>query len=947
MEYFLERIARSIYGEFGNTLNRHCLVFPSRRAGLYFLKYLSSRIDKPVWTPSIMSVNELFRTFSDLKQAENELLLFELYEIYSNLKKNPESFDDFFFWGDMLLNDFDDIDKYLVDPDSLFTNVRDIKKIDELFGDLSQEQKDVIRQFWINFDRDKQSGQKDGFIGTWEILPLLYRDYKAALREKDLGYEGMIFREVVGKLADNSEIKIKWDIVHFIGFNALNQCEKKLMLRLKKEGRARFYWDYDNSYVLPGRLNSAGFFMKDNLKIFGNSMPDDWSYDTYLSKSDKKIRRRVIDVTSDVAQVKLLPSLIGDLGKLPEDKACHTAIILADENLLLPVLTSIPGETGDVNITMGFPLHQTSVFFIVTDLLNLQKNSVSRDSHIFFRREDARCILENSYIKSILAGKNEEIKSELPSGSPWISISDAHTETIKNIFSRPETPLLLSGYFRSILSEMAIYNREDKPVRNLTNEFIYRMTLCINRLETIISSSKVNFSNETWIRLLEKLLRLQTVPFSGEPLSGIQIMGMLETRALDFDNIIILSVNEGVLPSGSSVSSFIPFSLREAYGLPSINHQESIYAYHFYRLLQRAENVTFVYNSNSTGLRSGEMSRFLLQMKYTPGLCPEFTDLNFAIRTASDISDTVVRTPAHSRLLRSRFENKMLSPSAINTWLGCRMKFYFQYINGLYEPDEPVTEIDPAALGSMLHDMMSGFYLRFKGKEVPREYILSIPEGSREMSAMIENAINQQFNREPGFIPEGKEIIVREVLAEYLKRVLKADLACTPFRILHLEEKFSFTVDTGNGVKIAAGGKIDRIDLKDGKIRIVDYKTGTISDTIPSVQSLFEDDRKKDHDAWLQILLYCEAFISVNSNHPVYPLIYRIKKADTGKLNGYLLIKDGSETIVDDYRELRHEFLSGLNEVVRKIFSDDENFTMTKISWGKCPYCPFRSLCLR
>ncbi|MCX6254529.1 MAG: hypothetical protein NTV31_08650 [Bacteroidia bacterium] len=309
MEYFLERIARSLHREFGNTLNRHCLVFPNRRAGLYFIKYLADRIEKPVWTPSIFTINELFRSYSSMQTAGNEILLFELYKVYRKLKKSPESFDDFYFWGDMLLNDFDDVDKYLVDASLLFRNVQDIKNIDQQFGGLTGLQVEIIKRFWINFNPDKSTNEKSGFISIWSILNDLYSGFRSSLKEQNLAYEGMILRELAENTDKDYTNETCWDMVHFIGFNALNECEKVIMTSFKKVGKARFYWDYDNSYIKEGKLNSAGFFLRDNLKTFGNDMPADWSYDTMISTGAQIVRRRVIDTSSDVAQVKLISQL--------------------------------------------------------------------------------------------------------------------------------------------------------------------------------------------------------------------------------------------------------------------------------------------------------------------------------------------------------------------------------------------------------------------------------------------------------------------------------------------------------------------------------------------------------------------------------------------------------------------------------------------------------------
>src|SRR5450759_4140158 len=839
MTYFLENIAQSLHKEYGNTLNRHCLVFPNRRAGLYFLKYLAARIEKPIWAPSILTINELFRSYSSLQTAGNETLLFELYKIYSKLKKPHESFDEFYYWGDMLLNDFDDVDKYLVDASLLFRNVLDLKNIDQQFGGLTDSQIEIIRRFWTNFNLDKPTKEKTGFIGIWTVLFDLYSGFRNTLMTQNLAYEGMILRELSERTENYFKSDKRWDMIHCIGFNALNECEKVLMMRFKKAGKARFYWDYNNSYIHEGKLNSAGFFLRDNLKIFGNDMPSGWSFDTMLSKKDPEVYRRVIDTSSDVAQVKLVSQLLEKIPDITKDNAHHTAVVLADENLLMSVLTSLPENMGDINITMGHPLKQTLVYTFLKHLMDLQRNAGTNAGEVRFGYKDVISILKHSLLSGLLSESDNELVKEIVKTN-LLRIPEkrfTNSESLSQIFKKPVTPADLSGYFKDILSLIALNAglnpgiAAENPVQgNIRNEFIYRVVLSINRLESIVNSPEVTFTTDTYMRILDRMLRMQSVPFSGEPLSGIQIMGILETRALDFKNLIILSVNEGILPAVSAGSSFIPFSLRDAFGIPSVNHQESIYAYHFYRLLQRAETVTFIYNSNSEGLRSGEMSRFLIQMKYDPVMKPDFTDLSFEIKTHGSIAERIGRTEEHILQLNSQFldksGNRILSPSAINTWLNCRMKFYYHYVNHLKEQDTVSKDIDPAMLGNILHEMMRRIYHDYIGQTISKDRLDSITRDKALLLKVTNEAINEKFNISKDSIISGNELIVRDVLMAFLTEILAVDKFLAPFTVLHLEKSFSFILSIlsdGKNVDIKTGGNIDRIDIVNNVTRIVDY----------------------------------------------------------------------------------------------------------------------------
>jgi hypothetical protein len=964
MVYFLERIARLLYEQNGGNIGNHCLVFPSRRAGLYFLKYFAAYLDKPVWTPSILTINEFFGTFSDLIIADNEILLFELYKIYRRMNRSAESFDEFYFWGDMLINDFDDVDKYLAEASVLFRNVQDFKNIDYQFGDIDPVQAEIIKRFWKNFEPEKHSPEKDGFKSVWTILNDLYTGFRESLRSRSLAYEGMIYRDVAEKYQRGDYDELKWERVHFIGFNALNKCETAVMRKLQKDGRAKFYWDYDDSYIREGKLNSAGFFLGKNLKLFNNDMPEDWQYKTLLSAQSPDVSRNIVETTSEVAQVKLLSHLIDKLPDLSADNAHHTAVILADENLIIPLLTSLPADIGEINITMGYPLKMTGVYSMVKHLLDIQRNSITGNNTVYFGYKDVFEILKNQLIDDILNEDERRITDEIVERNLVRIPSDflCRTDTLKTIFRKAADPRKLSDYIREVLTIISVktHGNEDSDENQITreklrNEFIYSVLLAVNRLETIVRSPDVAFKNETYIRILDKILRNQSVPFSGEPLSGIQIMGFLETRALDFRNIIILSANEGILPSVTSASSFIPSSIREAFGLPVINHQESIYAYHFYRLLHRAENVTFVFNSDSTGLRTGEMSRFLIQMKYERILKPAFLNLGYDIRTPVSIGSQIEKDGQHiSRLYSLYLENEskaVLSPTSINTWLNCRMKFYYRYVNRLKEPDVISPEIDHAVFGQILHRIMKSIYNEFISREISSGFIHSLIKDESYLLNIIDQTINENYGSDLLRPLSGSDIIIRDILFIYLVKILNTDKALTPFAIVELEKSFNFMLPfdfNGEIIEVRTGGNIDRVDRRAGKTRIVDYKTGDTAQKIKSIDDLFKDDRKKDLDGWLQTLLYCEAWLSVNAGFAVQPSIYKVKELSAEKFSDTLRISEEKkrDLLVEDYQLIRSTFMEGLKGVVSAIFSPGEPFRMTA-DISKCRYCPYRGLCQR
>jgi len=964
MEYFLERIARHLFESTGGDIGRHCLVFPSRRAGLYFLKYYSALLDKPAWAPVTMTSNEFFGSFSELTVADTEILLLELYRIYLVLNSRGEGFDEFYFWGDMLLNDFDDVDKYMANARAVFRNVEDFKNIDERFGDIDPAQAAIIKQFWRNFEPEKQSPQKDGFKAVWSILEELYSGFRVKLRSRGLAYEGMLMRDVAEDFVSGKIQELKWEKVHFIGFNALNTCELTLMKVLQEQGKACFYWDYDNSYISDGNTNSAGLFMNRNLKVFRNDMPEDWNYNTLLSAPETAATRKVIATSSDIVQVKLIPGLIKTLPDLSPEDAHHTAVVLADENLIVPLLTSLPGTTGDINITMGYPLKMTAVYSLLKHLFSLQRNASGEGDGTLFSRQDVIDVLRHPLIAGVSGEEEKRTAADIISGNMFRIAADflCKTSLLKTVFRKAASPSGLSDYLTCILTLVSSggssdgdENTDSTMQRKLRNEFIHTALKTLRRVQKIAVSTDIAFKNETYIRILDKILRNQSVPFTGEPLSGIQIMGFLETRVLDFRNIVMLSVNEGNLPSASTGSSFIPYTIRAAFGLPVINHQESLYAYHFFRLLHRAENVTFVYNSDSSGMRTGEMSRFLTQMKYARMISPEAITLNFDIRTSSPENSPVEKTSDHREKLLKFYSGdqavSLMSPTAINTWIGCRMRFYYRYVCGLKEPDLVSPEIDHAVFGQILHGVMKNIYTGTKDSVVTSDFIDSTGRNQALLTGLILNSVETVYGKDLLRPETGNDIIIKDILINYLRRILAADRLLAPFTLVAAEKEFRFRMQVesdGEELSIRTGGNIDRIDRTAGRLRIVDYKTGEVAMKIATTDDLFADDRKKELDAWLQTMLYCEAWLMNNPDEAVRPTIYRIKamsQPDTGDI-----LKLGAdrknESLLEDYRDVRESFISGIRVVIASIFSRKEPFRMTK-TVSRCNYCPYRGLCRR
>ena len=962
MTYFLDRIATQLFEEFGDRLDRHCLVFPNRRAGLYFLKYLALKAGKPIWSPDIKTINELFQSFSTTRLAESELLVFELYKVYKELNINAGSIDDFFFWGEMLVNDFDDIDKYLVDASKLFINISEIKEIDTKFGGLTDAQIEIIRQFWVNFNPASSTHQKSDFKEIWSILFPLYSGFRQSLIKRGIAYEGMIYRELAEKCIAGNLIDLKWDYLHFIGFNALNNCEKALMTWLKKTGHSRFYWDYDDSFISGNPNHSAGFFIRENLKLFGNDMPSDWSFNSGSAKGTNYNAIKVIDSSSDIAQVKLAAKLIGDSPSVTGSDAHHTAVILADENLLLPALTSLPENVESVNITMGYPLKFSPVYGLIKDLLCLQKNLRSDENgDIIFDHKDVLNILTNNFFNAKQDNLSGSLTDDLNSDKElWISRSFFEGKPpFDFIFSKVQTAKELSQYLKTVLEKLYILtetSEENDSVAvgiSIRNEFIYRVILAINRLDVIVSDMDFAIAAPTYNRLLDRILRGLSIPFSGEPLNGIQIMGILETRSLDFRNLIILSVNEGVIPQNTAANSFIPYNLREVFGLPTLRHQDSIYAYYFYRLLQRAENITLIYNSSADGLKTGEMSRFLLQLKYSNSP-PQFKSQRFEITSPERVPGEIKRNNVHIEKLANQYlagDKKVLSPSAVNTWLTCRMKFYFRYVCGIKEPEKVDRNIDPAMFGELLHSVLEKIYTPYKKRNLDKAIFDSIIKNHNSFDSIIARTICEKFYNNKKSVLSGNDLIICNILKSYIQLIIKRDSLLVPIEIIELEHRISSELKVeykGKKETLKIGGVIDRFDRTGGVYRITDYKTGKTEMEITTVESLFDEDKNNRNDAWFQILMYCSVYIREDIKKAIRPSIYPVRSMYNDDFIDSLKVKDlnGQIVLVDDYEKVRESFDFHLQQTIEKIFDQDESFRMTE-NLKKCDFCPYAKLCQR
>lgn len=957
MERFLKSLAEKLLSKYGADLSAHTLVFPNRRSSLFFTHYLGSVIEKPIWAPSMITINDLMTAGSPLRKAEPLALLFDLYDVFSSFTGDYKTFDEFYFWGEMLLSDFDDIDRYRADALSVFQNISDLKEIDEMFGALDPEVIEIIRRFWINFDHTKMTGQKEDFISVWGVLGKVYTRFRERLREKGVGYEGMIVRDLAERIESGADWPVTGVTYHFAGFNALNRCEQLVLDYMKKRGFARFYWDYDNTYI-NNEKDDTGLFLRENIRRYGDDMGQSVSRDNLPLPGDKRRNWQVISAPSDVAQAKLVPSLIKEMLSESDDPD-RVAVVLADESLLMPLLSSLPEEVKDINVTMGYPFSQTPIYSLVHHLLRLRKNGTRRGGETTFYHTDVINLLHHQYISLLFDGDEQQLAGSVVSQN-MVRVRSSFLTNAKagmTIFGDPGDTELLNGYLRDIIMMIIpeLAEREETlPDAALQTEYAYTLLTALNQLETILDQSSIVMGPDIYGRVLDKVMRRLIVPFAGEPLKGLQVMGLLETRNIDFENIIILSANEGVLPGSSLYNSYIPQSLRIAFGLPVGRHQDAIYAYYFYRLLQRAKRVRFVYNSNTSGLRTGEMSRFLLRLKYGESAKPEFLESAFTVAPVTRFRKSIRRTAEINSIVKEKItaggSGKGLSPSAVNMWIDCSMKFYYRYIAGLKEPDTLLSEVDSPLFGTILHDVMKELYSPWKGRVVTREDIDTILAGSDLIMKEVHRQMRIHFMHNAEAEIEGRNIIVSALLHKLVCRMLSVDASFTPLKIIALEKRFEKTfmvMSGGEQLEMTLAGTVDRIDSTGGVTRVLDYKSGSDNLDITTLESLISYNSGSRNSAAFQTLLYSEICYGEEITLPVRPALYPAREIFSKDFTDIFLVKRGDFSgRIYDYDTIRPLFNSLLEKVLTDIANPEFDFVMTENN-QKCRYCPYASVCER
>lgn len=993
MKTFLKYVARDILEKYGNNLSDIAIVFPNKRAALFLNESLARLTDHPIWSPSYITISDLFRKHSTLKVGDPIKLVCDLHKTFVSCTGIDETLDHFYGWGQLLITDFDDIDKNMAEAEKLFANLSDIHELDDI-SYLTEEQKMLIRKFFSNFNDDHNSELKKRFLQLWSHFLDIYQQFNQRLEEQGLAYEGALYRKVV----NDENIKFQHKKYLFVGFNMMQVVEQKLCERLMKEGKAHFYWDYDDYYMQNN--HEAGHYIREYLKYFPNELNDMPPHDLreiyHNFDNDKDIT--YISASTENIQARYVNQWLKEKKRYKCGK--KVAIVLADEGLLQSVIHSLPtnedikslpdySETDQLsyNITLGYPLQQTPFYSLLQHLINLQgighpKHSNNYRLHyvlMALRHPYTRYISQN-YSKLLSA--LDEQKQFYPTrqflsmdGDEGLSLlfKDLGETATENEYN-----LRLIQYLLDILKTIGVNSKEqDDP---LFQESLFRTYTLLNRLQELIQTGDLAVDCITLERLMQQLIQSTSIPFHGEPAEGIQVMGVLETRNLDFEHILVLSCNEGKLPKGVNDASFIPYSLRKAYGLTTVDNKVAIYAYYFHSLLQRSRDITLCYNNATEDGQSGEMSRFMLQL---------LVESHHDIKRLSLVAGQSTIRPTYDSIEKKQntfiqLKNlKMLTPTFLNTYLRCEKQFYYKYVEGLIEPDEiDEDEVDNKVFGNIFHRAAELFYQGLasnnalttdnKGKlKLTRPIVITKEQLEQALKdeSLVYRLVDQAFREElfkvsaAGYHPKynGLQLINKEVIARYIRQLITIDMRQAPFTILGLElvVKTGIEVETSIGkLSLTIGGFIDRLDAvaangnANGKnlaerIRVIDYKTGRISTTHPrALDEVFNPSMLNKHtDYYLQSMLY-SIIVKHNKDlnpgqEPVSPGLLFIQNAGAEDYDPTL--KMGKELIssIDVYEE---EFMKQLKVLIANIFDKDQPFRPTDDK-HRCEYCPYAALC--
>lgn len=970
MTPFLKEVAEDLVAKFGQNLQDCAIVFNNKRPAAYLQKHLADIYQKPFWSPAFFTVQEFFAEATKLKIADHYTQFFTLYDCYIELLKNEgvdklPSIAKFHNIARIILGDFSQIDNDLVNADRLFTELEDIAVINQQFDFLTAEQKEFLSQFWNSYNEGKYKKQQELFIKMWHRMPRLYCAFHEQLKANGFTTMARLYKNIAeGKNDIDFTKRYTGGKLIFIGFNALSKAEAAAFKRWQEEGKALFYFDTD-SYYLEDEMQEAGLFLRRNLKLgLVNQLPNELSF---IKAWQRDVN--VYKVQGQTAQAKIVNELLSVEKEqiLIGQPIASTAIILADESLLIPLMQTIPATIEnkkiDVNITMGFALTNSSLYGLADLWLSTQVE-VNAKKTVQYQTVEA-------FLSHPLTGISEKKRSQIIDSlikEQLVEIPYQRLTRQENLFALFFEPIQSSTEAVKTLTEVldGVLQRElaARKLKKIDAELFGKTMQELHRLQDTLQHHIEKYNKEIELSfvlsLIQKSLSAVAVPLEGDPLNGIQVMGLLESRNLNFDRVIVLGLNEGIVPQASTGTTFIPDSLRRAYGLPVLENQDAISAYMFYRLIQRTKNIDFVYNSLTDESNSGEPSRFIKQLEYESGFNFLHKELQLAVKTELKREEIVAKSEKVQTVLNSFLNGKRtLSASALTTYITNPIDFFYKYVAGIEEPKEVEETVEARTLGSVLHYVMEHFYegLMSEDPEITAEriekrkdciadliklgfadnlYGINYNEHKSVRMANVEKLANSiNYN--------GMQKVVVEIIKAYVDIILAQDIADAPFTLIGLEQKgnVAFTFEAnGKTQQISLKGIIDRVDLKNGVYRIVDYKTGSDKLKYTTIEECFDTDCGNINKALVQTLFYTYVYEQLSGNENVEPNLYIVKTMSDKKVN--FIGKGG--LLKDDFLVGEKQlFLSALREKLKELFDYSIPFRASQVP-GNYSYSIYTTL---
>lgn len=966
MTPFLEQVAKH-YADAGNLADT-LFIFPNRRSLVFFRKYLcdlakaSSRV---MLLPRMMTVSDFYHTAASVQTTDRITLLLRLYDCYRALNPKAEPLDDFIYWGDVILADFDDVDKYRIDARNLFANVRDLKSLRDDFSYADEGQRAAIEKLAGHFAPEvwQKRGEmdvKESFLLLWEILHPLYDKFRATLRSEGLAYDGMVYRDLSDSFAAGSAADVLssafTDVSRFVfvGLNVISDSERFCMSRMRDAGLAEFCWD-NASPIVSDRSNIASRFMADNVERFPQSFELE-------PVSGNVPAVHVCSVPSSVGQARLLPGIVS---KVPENaRGLDFAVVLADETLLPEVLFSIPESVESVNVTMGYPMSSSEFVALLRDIMAAQGHLRCKEGVWYFYHKSAYDVLSSGLFKSLLTPAEAEMVHKITADARYyIPASDFASDGILGKVFRPvlapdgtaseqvSRTAPLADYMLEVISGIASVLGDENAMQK---EFALQCYKCVSTLRDLA----LPVLPRTWNHLLQQLIGSVSIPFEGEPLGGLQVMGPLETRALDFRNIVIMNANEGVFPRKSISASFVPPELRRAFGLPTYENQDAVWAYYFYRLIARAENVWMMYDSRTDGLVSGEESRYIKQLRY---VYPDRCTLDESVAQGGIGSAPEPEPDCKSPEALAAIAATVFSASSIEKYIACPMQFYYSSVLHLSAEDQVKESLDAGLLGTVCHDTLEALYSGGsamyedkdfdkrgnKGKNpnlpftVTRDYL----QGWLDNEEQIKWKINSLICRKLRCLEvQGRDLVAAEIAVRYVKEVLSSDLSTLckmgkqSFRVLGLEEKLSADIA---GHKFS--GYVDRIDsFEPGKVRVVDYKTGGDDPSVlsPAINpcSIFSGTNTHKFKPALQFFIY-DRFLQQSREYSSFEI--------SNSMYALCHIFEAPAEIYPFDAEFAGQVEQELQNLFNSLENPDVGFKRVDANSMACKFCDFKTLCGR